>query len=178
MPAPTQLTNLEKVFNSIKSVLEGVDNAHGYRTNGLVIDMGNYPTAAPTDYAELWRQRHAGVGIVSASESVDPGRTGGVRRYRHSYALSCIVELTTEQRTAGKTILSLVLDMVDDIKVALQAGAKIQAAAVVLGYPNKVNDGLPLSLVDHRIDGMGNMAYEGPACYFDLFGSFSYDVSL
>jgi hypothetical protein len=184
MPAQPPITNLQKVLNSVKRVLSEIDHDHdrgdgySYHTNGLVVDMGKDSTGRDTNWPEEWRSKHAGVSIFGGGDVIDPGRTGGVRRYKHTYGMAVIAELTIEQQAAGKTLVDLFCEVRDDLLVALQVGTKIQAAAVALGYPRKINDGLPLSLTDQRAVAVQGTVYDWPTVYFQLLCEFSEDKTI
>ncbi len=170
MPAPTEPTNVEKVMRAVQYRLARVNHANGYRTDGLVINGDQSPIGLLSDPTDDFKKLNAAVAIGPGHESIQPPRTGGVRRYRYQYPLMCIRMITVDQIAADRRLPDVIADFVDDLKTALDSDQAIKAAVAALGYTG------PFSCINHHIPNV--RSDEGivfPYCLFVAVAQFDYD---
>lgn len=146
MPAPTDPPNAYRILLACEYALKQISNANGYYHDDVCVAIGRDPrvVANEADNLEKYRQWGSAIGIFSGDETVDPQRTGGVRRYVHTYELYCIRTLLKSEDEDGVTLDRVRENLIEDIKKAIDTDQKIKVAAAALGLTAP-------SCVDHHV---------------------------
>jgi len=173
MAAPSELPNSTKVRKAAISLIQAISQSHptdSYYTDGIVCALGKDPRIIVQDHVEDYRRLGAAAGIFTGTEEVNPRRTGGVRRYVHTYPILCMRTLTPAQDAAGITLDQLIDEMVWDLKEALDPDQRIKAAWTALGLSGGI------SCIDHHVIAViGDEGINFPDAHFVVQCSFEYD---
>lgn len=179
MAAPAQITNVEKVMQAVEALLLTINNANGFRTDGLVVLRGKNPTGNPNDFTDEFKRLGAAVGIGTGHREESPPRTGGVRRYRYIYPLNCVRLLTVEEIDAGRTLDGVVEDLIDDLCHALDPDQKIKSAWAAKHAAYAYVGEAFVSCIGHHIVGShGDESTAYPYSAFTAVAQFDYDRPL
>lgn len=176
MPAPTQLTYLQKINRSVEYALKQITNANNYYTDGIVVVRGVDPRNFDGNQKRDYEIKRRYCGIYPGIDKPNP-QAIGARRKVHQYSISCEACVTPQERASDVALDDIYHQMLEDLYDVLDAKSnnKITAAGVALGYPIRPGDGKPFSLINHRIADVPECFVDYPNLYFSLLCEFDYD---
>lgn len=164
MPLPLDLPAIEhppaltRAYRCIEWVLNQINQADGYRTNGFVVSRGSDPRAIRADRNAEYEEKMAAATIVHVNRIKDPtGKAGinGRRRWFVTFNIIVLASLSKDEATpTDPLVIPLVVqdkafEIEDDIQRAFEQDFGLQAASLALGTPRPIVTLLQVDAIMH-----------------------------
>jgi hypothetical protein len=149
MAAPSQPTAFEKAFDCVEWMLQQVNNANGFRTDGILVDRAMDPRQLRQNKTDEYEQKLAAVTLVPVSRIQDRTKSiGGRVVWDVTYQVRALVTLSAEEAlnndpsdsaaAKARKLDEKCWDLQDDIWRCLRRYYDFSAPAAALGISKPV----------------------------------------